>query len=88
MCVGKEWYRFPGQYHFVDGIEVRFVKSAFAGHLPQRFKESEDGVPPKGLWWKEQTRITPEALNDMNREEPSVYVSFSYFCDFFLRTVE
>lgn len=72
VCYGKEWYRFPSHYLFPEGVEVEFVKSGFSGLLPQHF--AIDPFPSEGLWKRGQTRVPPPGLNDMNREEPSVYV--------------
>lgn len=72
VCYGKEWYRFPSHYLFPDGVEVQFVKSGFSGLLPQHF--ATEPIPSEGLWKRGQTRVVPPGLNDMNREEPSVYV--------------
>lgn len=72
VCYGKEWYRFPSHYLFPEGIEVQFVKSGFSGLLPRHF--AVDPTPSEGLWKRGQTRVAPPGLNDMNREEPGVYV--------------
>jgi alpha-1,2-mannosyltransferase len=72
VCYGKEWHRFPSHYLFPEGVQVQFVKSGFSGHLPQHF--AIDTTPSEGLWKRRQTRIAPPGLNDMNREEPTVYV--------------
>jgi alpha-1,2-mannosyltransferase len=72
VCYGKEWYRFPSHYLFPEGIEVQFVKSGFSGLLPRHF--ATEPIPSEGLWKRGQTRVAPPGLNDMNREEPSVYV--------------
>jgi alpha-1,2-mannosyltransferase len=76
MCYGKEWYRFPGHYLVPDGVEVKFVKSDFDGLLPRHFEPSTGS---EGLWKREQTRIAPPGLNDMNKEEKGVYVGSSLF---------
>jgi len=78
ICYGKEWYRFPGNYLIPDGIDVRFIKSEFDGLLPRHFDPSVGG---EGLWKREQTRIAPAGLNDLNREEPGSYVDVST-CDY------
>jgi alpha-1,2-mannosyltransferase len=80
LCVGKEWYRFPGHYLIPDGIRVGFVKSEFNGLLPGQFGEGGDMRTVQGpgsAWWtREETRAVPGGLNDLNREEPSHYVRF------------
>lgn len=70
VCVGKEWYRFPSRY-FVPNqtggggrVEVQFLKSDFDGLLPKAFEPLPYG-----------TFEIPSEMNDMNREEPSRYVS-------------
>lgn len=87
VCLGKEWYRFPGHYLVPDGIRVDFVKSEFEGMLPGHFGEGDRMVPDawvSGLWKREETRHLPLGLNDLNREEPSYYVRCQYL--FSLRT--
>jgi len=78
ICYGKEWYRFPGHYLVPDGVEVKFIKSDFDGLLPRHFELSSGS---EGLWKREQTRIAPPGLNDVNREEKSVYVDVAT-CDY------
>ncbi len=65
VCVGKEWYRFPSSF-FLPGHRwhLRFLKSGFKGQLPQSYTEGANG-----------TCIVPNDMNDMNKEEPSRYVS-------------
>jgi len=80
LCVGKEWYRFPGHYLVPDGVEVAFVKSDFDGMLPGHFTSGHAGGP-----WsrRQQTRLIPNGLNDRNEEEMSRYVDVST-CDYFI----
>jgi hypothetical protein len=41
MCVGKEWYRFPGSFFVPPGAQWHFVEaSAFGGALPRDFNGS------------------------------------------------
>ncbi|KAF9160342.1 mannosyltransferase [Actinomortierella ambigua] len=42
VCVGKEWYRFPGHYFLPQGAKLGFVKSRFNGLLPGEFLEYDD----------------------------------------------
>lgn len=77
LCLGKEWYRFPGHYLVPDGVRVDFIKSAFDGALPGHFVESP--ANGDGFWWRQGTRRAPEGLNDLNREVPAFYVSFILF---------
>lgn len=61
VCVGKEWYRFPGSF-FLPGpnVQLRFVRSNFHGQLPQPFGNHT---------WSEPA----QPFNDVNAEEPSRY---------------
>ena len=64
-----------------DVVEVQFIKSAFDGLLPRHFEKSVSrDASGQGLWKREQTRIAPPGLNDLNREDPSVYVSGAVAC--------
>lgn len=76
LCVGKEWYRFPGHYLVPDGVRVDFIKSAFDGALPGHFAETP--ASGDGFWWRQGTRSAPEGLNDLNREVPAFYVRFHF----------
>jgi alpha-1,2-mannosyltransferase len=71
LCLGKEWYRFPGHYLIPDGVDVRFIKSDFDGLLPRRFDVS---TGEGGFWKREVTRHVPVGLNDLNKEDKSHYV--------------
>lgn len=65
FCVGKEWHRFPGSFFFPgNNWRLQYLKSEFGGQLPQPYSEDPNG-----------TNIIPQNFNDMNREEPSRYVS-------------
>ncbi|PFH52224.1 glycosyltransferase family 22 protein [Amanita thiersii Skay4041] len=83
LCLGKEWYRFPGHYLIPDGIRVEFVKSDFSGLLPRHFEE--DSKPENAMaltWWiRPESRIIPTDLNDLNREELTHYVPIQN-CDY------
>ena len=65
VCVGKEWYRYPSSF-FLPGArwKLRFLRSGFKGQLPKPYLEGSNG-----------TLVVPTDMNDMNREEPSRYVS-------------
>lgn len=77
LCVAKEWHRFPGHYLVPDSVRVDFVKSEFNGLLPGHFKDALPKSVTGAKWWlRPETRHTPEALNDLNREEPSHYVRY------------
>ncbi|KAF9469842.1 glycosyltransferase family 22 protein [Collybia nuda] len=82
LCVSKEWHRFPGHYLVPDGVSVEFVKSEFDGMLPGHFKTFLANKNSTGTWWlRPETRIVPDTMNDLNREEPSHYVPLKY-CDY------
>jgi alpha-1,2-mannosyltransferase len=70
LCVGKEWYRFPGHFLIPNGIETRFIKSEFDGLLPQPFHTGSGGA----LWPWNGMRVVPEGLNDLNKENNIYYV--------------
>ena len=71
LCLGKEWYRFPGHYLIPDGVDVQFIKSDFNGLLPRHFDTSTG----RGRFWKrDATRNVPSGLNDLNKEERSHHV--------------
>lgn len=75
LCVGKEWYRFPGHFLVPNGIETRFIKSEFDGLLPQPFHASTHNA----LWPWSGMRVVPEGLNDLNKENPLQYVCIILF---------
>jgi len=89
LCLGKEWYRFPGHFLVPNGVRVEFVKSAFAGELPRHFDEdaiSTSLISWDGLWKRlDVTKRVPSDLNDLNREEMSRYVSAIAICPFALK---
>ena len=51
---------------FFYSWKLNFIKSQFAGQLPQQYQVGKDA-----------TKIIPSNMNDMNREEFSRYVSYS-----------
>ncbi|KAH9937363.1 glycosyltransferase family 22 protein [Fomitopsis serialis] len=79
MCIGKEWYRFPGHFLVPDGVQVDWIKSEFDGMLPAHFVETnaEWGLPARVL----STRTVPPSLNDLNKEAPEFYVDVAE-CDY------
>ena len=70
VCLGKEWYRFPGHYHLPNGVKGKFIKSAFDGLLPGEFSTAGTGF---GIW--PGTWLAPPGMNDQNIEDPGKYVS-------------
>ncbi|KAJ8473074.1 hypothetical protein ONZ45_g16435 [Pleurotus djamor] len=85
LCIGKEWYRFPGHYLVPNGVRVEFIKSEFDGMLPGHFGEGEIKGAPKSslasLWLRPETRLISPTLNDLNREALSHYVP-DEVCDY------
>jgi alpha-1,2-mannosyltransferase len=75
LCLGKEWYRFPGHYLVPNGVKVDFVKSEFDGLLPAHFEESRAKLGFSGWGDRRGARITSAGLNDLNKEAPEFYVS-------------
>lgn len=64
VCLGKEWYRFPSSFFLPsDRWQLQFIQSDFRGQLPQPFKQGHLS-----------TRLIPENMNDLNKEEPSRYI--------------
>lgn len=72
LCIGKEWYRFPGHYLVPTGVRVDFVNSEFRGLLPGHFSENQ--INSSFIWPRPQTRFTPRTMNDLNLEQPAHYV--------------
>ncbi|KAH7886077.1 glycosyltransferase family 22 protein [Phlebopus sp. FC_14] len=79
VCLGKEWYRFPGHFLVPNGVMVDFVKSDFDGLLPAHFQPSPSENEP---WWDRRgTKTTPLGLNDLNKEVHGYYVPIE-MCDY------
>lgn len=71
LCVGKEWHRYPNSFFLPDSRwKIQFIKSEFAGQLPQPFNG---------------TNVIPSDFNDENREEISRYIQVSQ-CHFIVDT--
>ncbi|KAG8839943.1 mannosyltransferase [Serendipita sp. 411] len=79
LCIGKEWYRFPSHYLVPNGVEVRFMRSAFDGLLPQPFL-TNNGT---SIWPWDGMRAVPPGLNDLNKESSEYYVAAST-CDYII----
>ncbi|KAJ3094161.1 mannosyltransferase, partial [Physocladia obscura] len=83
LCIGKEWYRFPSHFFIPDEfLEVRFIKSEFAGLLPAKFGDSfshHHGTSVPKIW--QTTRQIPSNLNEYNIEDTTRYVQLSS-CDY------
>ena len=72
VCVGKEWYRFPSNFFLPsERFQLRFLKSAFGGQLPQPFSKVNG------------TSRMPTGFNNQNKEETDRYVSVDE-CDYLL----
>lgn len=76
VCVGKEWHRFPNSFFLPDSKhwKLRFIQSEFRGQLPKPYLEGADA-----------TRVIPNEMNDVNKEEPSRYFDLSQ-CHFLIDT--
>lgn len=85
VCIGKEWHRFPSQFFLPSDTRIQFLKSNFDGQLPQTFEEDfaidsylgPNGVPVqyrRRLYGWLGARTAPAGFNDLNLENPSVYV--------------
>ena len=87
VCVGKEWFRFPGSYFLPRDARLRFIKSDFDGMLPKSF-EPED---IKTVTYEERgetlfqrvrqlkfeaARTIQPGFNSLNKEDPNSYVSW------------
>ncbi|KAG6837656.1 hypothetical protein H0H93_004932 [Arthromyces matolae] len=83
LCVGKEWHRFPGSYLVPDHVSVDFVKSDFDGLLPGHFNNFIPSNSTSSFWLRPGTRNVPDTQNDLNKEEPSRYVSVAS-CDYLI----
>jgi len=71
LCVGKEWYRFPSSFFLPsERWHLQFIRSEFRGQLPKPYSDAANA-----------TKIIPTHMNDMNKEEPSRYISITK-CDF------
>ncbi|EDO35244.1 predicted protein [Nematostella vectensis] len=67
VCVGKEWYRYPSSFFLPnDRWHLQFIKSEFRAQLPKPYAQGSNA-----------TWIIPTEMNDMNKEEPSRYVSIN-----------
>jgi len=60
ICSGNDWYRFHSSFFLPPGGSLEFLEHDFKGILPGHFNTT-DGIPP--------------FMNNLNREEPSRYVS-------------
>jgi len=77
VCVGKEWFRYPSSFFLPStNFKLAFLKSEFAGQLPKYYSKPE---PESNLL---STQISSTDFNDMNREEPTRYISHAGKCHF------
>ncbi|KAI8079525.1 Alg9-like mannosyltransferase family-domain-containing protein [Gilbertella persicaria] len=85
VCVAKEWYRFPSHFFLPSDTRLQFLKSDFEGQLPKTFEEDlvigsyEDADGNQALYRRRVygwfgARLAPEGFNDLNKEDPRVYV--------------
>lgn len=91
VCVGKEWYRFPSQFFLPSDTRLQFLKTSFEGQLPQTFEEDfkvgSYQVDGEFKYYRQRVygwygaRKAPEGFNDLNKENPNVYVTQDQ-CDY------
>ncbi|KAI9270859.1 Alg9-like mannosyltransferase family-domain-containing protein [Sporodiniella umbellata] len=97
VCLGQEWYRFPSQFFLPSDTRVQFVKSGFNGQLPKNFEEdwtvgSYEDVNGEIKNYRKRVygwlgaRQAPQGFNDINMEDPSVYVDIQS-CDYMVELV-
>jgi len=79
VCIGNEWYRFPGSFHLpFHRYRIRFLHSGFDGALPVFFDKKKGG-----------TAFTPDGLNDENVGDAVTRVSDpAVECDFVVDFVD
>ncbi|KAG2226371.1 hypothetical protein INT45_000539 [Circinella minor] len=91
LCVGKEWYRFPGSYFLPSDMRLRFIKSDFDGMLPKPFVPDiktvtyeENGelltYRTREYSFKGARTIQP-GFNSYNKADPNAYVNIEQ-CDY------
>ena len=74
VCVGKEWYRFPGSYFLPHaGCKLQYVRSEFRALLPKLY----DSWDRNGTWG------VPSEQNDRNADEPGRYIDVDQ-CDYII----
>jgi len=56
------------QHFFIFSWQLQFIRSEFKGQLPKPYSSKADA-----------TKIIPSDMNDLNKEEPSRYVSVKLF---------
>lgn len=94
VCIGKEWYRFPSSYHLPAPARLRFLPSEFRGLLPGPFAEHNVrsyetnlerlvDLPHFFTSRRPGTFVTPDAMNDLNLEDPGKYSSIDE-CDYII----
>ncbi|KAI8587172.1 Alg9-like mannosyltransferase family-domain-containing protein [Geranomyces variabilis] len=81
LCIGKEWYRFPGHYFVPDDMRVEFLKSEFTGLLPGHFKEPIEEKPGERRFGERFAHVVPSSMNDKNQEAMDKYVPLGV-CDY------
>ncbi|KAG1243191.1 hypothetical protein G6F68_015906 [Rhizopus microsporus] len=91
VCVGKEWYRFPSQFFLPSDTRLQFIKSDFHGQLPKTFEEDitvgQYEIDGEEKYYRRRhygwfgARQAPQGFNDINMEDPSVYVDENEYTD-------
>ena len=68
VCVGKEWYRYPGPYFLPDGASLAFVRGGFGGQLPAHFS-----APIPAGSRAVRARLNPRAAAVRNRRATAAW---------------
>lgn len=74
VCVGKDWYRFPGSFFLPNkNFSVRFLRSEFKGILPAYYEGDEYA-----------TQKVHSYFNDQNQENEFMYINNPEQCHFLM----
>lgn len=81
VCVGREWYHYPGSFFLPDNFRLKFIKSDFDGLLPGDFPEINEAANISG--WIDGAKLFPKNMNKYNLFEEDKVVAFE-ICDYFV----
>eukprot|EP00584_Thalassiosira_punctigera_P021570 CAMPEP_0172563432 /NCGR_PEP_ID=MMETSP1067-20121228/100647_1 /TAXON_ID=265564 ORGANISM="Thalassiosira punctigera, Strain Tpunct2005C2" /NCGR_SAMPLE_ID=MMETSP1067 /ASSEMBLY_ACC=CAM_ASM_000444 /LENGTH=479 /DNA_ID=CAMNT_0013353879 /DNA_START=518 /DNA_END=1957 /DNA_ORIENTATION=+ len=79
VCTAGEWYRFPSSFFLPPNHQLGFLKSSFAGQLPQPYSTL-------GSKWESLSSDGAGNFNDANKEEMDRYVNIEQ-CSFVIELV-
>ncbi|OBA26970.1 hypothetical protein HANVADRAFT_56122 [Hanseniaspora valbyensis NRRL Y-1626] len=79
VCVGREWYHYPGSFFLPDNFRLRFIKSNFDGLLPGDFPEVDESANITN--WIDGAKLLPKNMNKYNLFEEDKVVGFDT-CDY------